>query len=241
MLEVPTLAVKFRGVAVALLTVPPNIMALLVVANPSTFPLDGKEALCGGTGEYTEASLLFFDKLNSLAPRRGETRHGDSVMDRVVATLLSELDGVVVSSRGKASQSAHIVVITATNHPDLLDPSLLRPGQSERLLYLGPTRTKKHCLKNTTGSNLYVQIPGRVQCSYSIGTSCAVISFHAQWGHCNIEEKGASEGSNMAVDTDDVMDLWSKDKLQPTLIVENFVKAAKEIVPSISSADLERL
>jgi hypothetical protein len=44
----------------------------------------------------------------------------------------------------------------------------------------------------------------------------------------------------MAVDINDVMDLWSKDKLQPTLIAEDFVKAAKEIVPSISSADLER-
>ena len=66
------------------------------------------------------------------------------------------------------------------------------------------------------------------------------MSFHAQWGHCNINEKGASEGSNMTVDIDDVMDLWSKDKLQPTLIAEDFVEAAKEIVPSISSADLER-
>ena len=44
----------------------------------------------------------------------------------------------------------------------------------------------------------------------------------------------------MAVDINDVMDLWSKDKLQPMLIAEDFVEAAKEIVPSISSADLER-
>ena len=68
-------------------------------------------------------------------------------MDCIVATLLSELDGSFVSSRGKASQSAHIVVIAATNSPDLLDPSLLQPGRLDRLLYLGPTRTKKHCLK----------------------------------------------------------------------------------------------
>ena len=99
------------------------------MANPPTFPLKGKEALCGGTGEYTEALVLFFEKFDSIAPRRGETGHGDGVMDRVVATLLSELDGAAVSSRGKASQSAHIVVIAATNRPDLLDPSLLRPGQ----------------------------------------------------------------------------------------------------------------
>jgi hypothetical protein len=43
----------------------------------------------------------------------------------------------------------------------------------------------------------------------------------------------------MAVDINDVMDLWSKDKLQPMLIAEDFFKVAKEIVPSISFADLE--
>ena len=95
------------------------------MANPPTFPLDRKEALCGGTGEYTKALVLFFDKFDSLAPRRGETGHGDGVMDCVVATLLSELDGAFVSSRGEASQSVHVVVIAATNRPDLLDPSLL--------------------------------------------------------------------------------------------------------------------
>jgi hypothetical protein len=83
-------------------------VALLVVANPPTFLLDGKEASCSGTGEYTKALVLFFDKFDSLNPRRGETEHGDGVMDCVVATLLSELDVAVVSSRGKASQSAHV-------------------------------------------------------------------------------------------------------------------------------------
>ncbi len=97
--------------------------AQLAVANPPTFPLDGKEALCGGTGEYTKALVLFFDKFNSLTPRRGETGHGDGVMDCVFATFLSELDCAIVSSRGKASQSAHVVVIAATNRSDLLDPS----------------------------------------------------------------------------------------------------------------------
>ena len=95
------------------------------MANPPTFPLDRKEALCGGTGEYTKALVLFLDKFDSSSSRKGETGNRDSVMDCVVATFLSELDGAAVSSRGKASQSAHVVVIAATNCPDLLDPSLL--------------------------------------------------------------------------------------------------------------------
>jgi len=64
--------------------------------------------------------VVFFDELDSLAPKRGD--HGDSggVMDRIVSQLLAELDGL--------SQS-DVFVIGATNRPDLLDPALLRPGR----------------------------------------------------------------------------------------------------------------
>jgi peroxin-6 len=64
--------------------------------------------------------VVFFDELDSLAPKRGD--HGDSggVMDRIVSQLLAELDGM--------SQS-DVFVIGATNRPDLLDPALLRPGR----------------------------------------------------------------------------------------------------------------
>ena len=51
--------------------------------------------------------------------------------------------------------------------------------------------------------------------------------------------KGVGEGSEMAVDIDDVMDSWSKDQLQPVMTAEDFIEVAKEIVPSISSTDLQ--
>ena len=68
--------------------------------------------------------VIFFDELDSVAPKRG--KHGDSggVMDRIVSQLLAELDGM---SGGK--ESADVFVIGATNRPDLLDPALLRPGR----------------------------------------------------------------------------------------------------------------
>ena len=68
--------------------------------------------------------VIFFDELDSVAPKRGN--HGDSggVMDRIVSQLLAELDGM---SGGK--ESANVFVIGATNRPDLLDPALLRPGR----------------------------------------------------------------------------------------------------------------
>jgi peroxin-6 len=68
--------------------------------------------------------VIFFDELDSVAPKRGN--HGDSggVMDRIVSQLLAELDGMSAGSSG-----ADVFVIGATNRPDLLDPALLRPGR----------------------------------------------------------------------------------------------------------------
>ncbi|KAF9532443.1 P-loop containing nucleoside triphosphate hydrolase protein [Crepidotus variabilis] len=80
--------------------------------------------------------VIFFDELDSVAPKRGN--HGDSggVMDRIVSQLLAELDGM--SSGGSG---ADVFVIGATNRPDLLDPALLRPGRFDRMLYLGVSQT----------------------------------------------------------------------------------------------------
>ncbi|KAF9466437.1 AAA-domain-containing protein [Collybia nuda] len=80
--------------------------------------------------------VIFFDELDSVAPKRGN--HGDSggVMDRIVSQLLAELDGM---SAGKGG--ADVFVIGATNRPDLLDPALLRPGRFDRMLYLGVSNT----------------------------------------------------------------------------------------------------
>jgi peroxin-6 len=68
--------------------------------------------------------IIFFDELDSVAPKRGN--HGDSggVMDRIVSQLLAELDGMAAGKGG-----ADVFVIGATNRPDLLDPALLRPGR----------------------------------------------------------------------------------------------------------------
>ncbi|MBD0323431.1 MAG: AAA family ATPase, partial [Aldersonia sp.] len=74
-------------------------------------------------------SLIFLDEIDALAPRRGQS--GDSgVADRVVAALLTELDGV--------EPLRDVVVLGATNRPELIDPALLRPGRLERLVFVEP-------------------------------------------------------------------------------------------------------
>ncbi|TPX72904.1 hypothetical protein SpCBS45565_g00272 [Spizellomyces sp. 'palustris'] len=73
--------------------------------------------------------VVFFDELDSVAPKRGEKGDSGGVMDRIVSQLLAEIDGM--------GGGADVFVIGATNRPDLLDPALLRPGRFDKLLYLG--------------------------------------------------------------------------------------------------------
>jgi len=68
--------------------------------------------------------VIFFDELDSVAPKRGNLGDSGGVMDRIVSQILAELDGM---SSGKGA--TEVFVIGATNRPDLLDPALLRPGR----------------------------------------------------------------------------------------------------------------
>ncbi|KAJ2208777.1 peroxisomal assembly protein [Coemansia sp. RSA 521] len=103
--------------------------------------------------------VIFFDELDSLAPKRGQQGDSGGVMDRIVSQLLAELDGMSgggdSSDNGDDSQGAdskskeggagasavQVFAIGATNRPDLLDPALLRPGRFDKLVYLGVSET----------------------------------------------------------------------------------------------------
>jgi transitional endoplasmic reticulum ATPase len=73
-------------------------------------------------------SIIFFDELDSLAPHRGLS-HDSQVTERVVNTLLSEMDGL--------EELNDVIVLAATNRPDMIDSALLRPGRFDRLLFIG--------------------------------------------------------------------------------------------------------
>ena len=74
-------------------------------------------------------SLIFLDEIDAMAPRRGQS-FDSGVTDRVVASLLTELDGI--------EPLRDVVVLGATNRPDLIDPALLRPGRLEKLVFVEP-------------------------------------------------------------------------------------------------------
>jgi transitional endoplasmic reticulum ATPase len=74
-------------------------------------------------------TVLFFDEIDSLAPARtGGGGGGAQVTDRVVNTLLAEMDGL--------EEMQSVVVIGATNRPTFMDPALLRPGRFDELVYV---------------------------------------------------------------------------------------------------------
>ena len=78
-------------------------------------------------------AIIFLDEIDSIAPARG-SRVDSGVTDRIVNQLLTEMDGI------KPLRS--VVVIAATNRPDLLDPALLRPGRFDRIIKVPPPDRK---------------------------------------------------------------------------------------------------
>ncbi len=74
--------------------------------------------------------IIFFDEFDSIAPSRGRHTTDSGVSEKVLSQFLTELDGLEVKK--------DIVVIAATNRPDILDPALIRPGRIDRMLLVPP-------------------------------------------------------------------------------------------------------
>jgi len=75
-------------------------------------------------------TVIFFDEIDSLVPARGGGFGEPQVTERVVNTILAEMDGL--------EELHNVVVIGASNRPSLIDPALLRPGRFDELIYVGP-------------------------------------------------------------------------------------------------------
>jgi len=115
------------------------------VANESEanfISIKGPEVLSKWVGESEKAiretfrrarqsapTIIFFDEIDAIAPTRGMSSDSH-VTERVVSQLLTELDGL--------EELHSVVVLAATNRPDMVDTALLRPGRLDRLLYIPP-------------------------------------------------------------------------------------------------------
>jgi transitional endoplasmic reticulum ATPase len=79
-------------------------------------------------GRMAAPAVIFFDEIDSLVPRRGMSYGDSGVTGRVISQLLTEMDGILALE--------DMVVIAATNRPDIIDQAILRPGRFDRLIYV---------------------------------------------------------------------------------------------------------
>ena len=126
--------------------------------------------------------IIFFDEIDSIATKRGG---GGNSGERLLSQLLTELDGVsntsVVEKEGKVNgKSQRVVVVAATNRPDLLDPALTRPGRIDRKIYVGlPDEESRRGI-------LKVGLKGKA-CNEDIDVSaqtCWIFTFDIEWLQC---------------------------------------------------------
>ncbi|WP_421907986.1 CDC48 family AAA ATPase [Methanolacinia petrolearia] len=75
-------------------------------------------------------SIIFFDEIDALLPKRGSFEGSSHVTESVVSQILTELDGL--------EELKNVIVLGATNRPDLLDDALMRPGRLDRAIYVPP-------------------------------------------------------------------------------------------------------
>lgn len=116
------------------------VKALATESNLNFISIKGPELISKWVGESERAirevfrkarqaspALIFFDEIDSIVPARGSGSE-THVTERVVSQFLTELDGL--------EELKDVVIVAATNRPDLLDRSLLRPGRFDRLIYI---------------------------------------------------------------------------------------------------------
>jgi AAA family ATPase len=90
-------------------------------------------------------SIIFFDEIDAIASKRSSTSHGSV---NVLTTLLNEMDGI--------EELRNVLVIAATNKPEMLDPALMRPGRLDNILYIGlpDLETRTEILKIWTSKSV---------------------------------------------------------------------------------------
>lgn len=213
-----------------------------------------------------KACILFFDELDSLAPRRGDSASGGNVMDRVVATLFSELDG---GSSGESSavdgESAcdnnnssilpiSIFCIGATNRPDLLDPALLRPGRLDRLVYLGLSPSDRASILMAQIRKLRLagdakQMVDAVVPNLPMNMTGADMSTVASGAMLRATERLCREADKQFLQlqndypqrhnsVDEILATWGKDQLTPVVTVEDLLAASLDVAPSVDPSEL---
>lgn len=107
-------------------------------------------------------AIIFFDEVDAIASKRGGSSSGGG--ERLLSQLLTELDGVQ-QNKDASGREGRVMIVCATNRPDLLDGALMRPGRIDRMIYVGvpDERSRENILK----------IGLKSSCAEHIDVSCA--------------------------------------------------------------------
>jgi transitional endoplasmic reticulum ATPase len=159
--------------------------------------------------------IVFFDEIDSLAGRRGMSADGGSkVTEHVLNQILAEMDGI--------EDNNDIVVIGATNRPDILDPAILRPGRFDRILLVGPTDKK-----------------GRLEI-FKIHTKNMPLGKDVNINELAEKTEGYVGSDIEAVCREAAMLALREDIKADKVHLKNFEAAMAKIKPSVTKNDLEK-
>src|SRR5450759_708719 len=158
-------------------------------------------------------AVVFLDEIDSLTPRRGMGMSDSGVSERVISQLLTEMDGIVTLQ--------DIVVIAATNRPDMVDPAVLRPGRFDRLIYVPEPNEKSR-----------LQI-------LKIYTKGMPINKDVDLNQLTIATKYYSGADIESLCREAAMHALRKDVNSVEVTMKDFLDALKEMGPSITP-DMEK-
>ncbi|CAK7205523.1 peroxisomal assembly protein [Sporothrix eucalyptigena] len=202
--------------------------------------------------------VVFFDELDSVAPKRGNQGDSGGVMDRIVSQLLAELDGMSGGGDddgdGPGAGSGGVFVIGATNRPDLLDQALLRPGRFDTMLYLGVSDTHDKQLRIlealTRKFTLHPSVSLRSIAQklpftytgadfYALCSDAMLKAVTRQASAVDAKIAAMTSSGKKPMSTAYYFDHYATPEDVAVLVTEeDFLEANRELVPSISAGEL---
>ena len=158
-------------------------------------------------------SVVFLDEIDSITPRRGMGMSDSGVSERVISQLLTEMDGLVTLQ--------DIVIIAATNRPDMVDSAVLRPGRFDRLIYVPEPDDK-----------------GRLQI-FKIYTKGMPISKDVDLNQLSVVTKYYGGADIESLCREAAMHALRRDVNSQEVTMKDFLDAMKEMGPSVTP-DMEK-
>ncbi|MEM4605555.1 MAG: CDC48 family AAA ATPase [Candidatus Pacearchaeota archaeon] len=159
--------------------------------------------------------VIFFDEIDSLAGRRGLQEGGSKVTESVLNQMLAEMDGI--------EELSNVVVIGATNRPDMLDPALLRPGRFDRIVFV-PVPDEKGRLDILKIHTRNTPIENKEKLIEKLAK----------------ETEGYTGADLEALVREAAMLALRENKDAKEVKEEHFKKAMEKVAPSVTKGDLER-